>query len=330
MFLKGSTSGYNRNEEQTARGPFLVLFNIKAGGELRCAVRHVSYTQLGNFMMGSCVLGDHYVTLSGQYGGDGLPRDPHEDLWPRLHPVPDEITKAFWKSKEAGLYEWANQNRSVISKLLPDPRPQPDWKFVAPYKRIVGPIRVPYVDDGYKRPIYVRQGDLVRYLDVGRVRVARIVCWAKRGDEPRKLCVLECSDDFEHGYERWCEPRDIIQLLKPNAFQRWFFGAQVIGPEVIDASKYGALSSSFLSNYLDMRGELVFPDSKWRKVGDYQWTKKANGLTLEVGWWFTGRLLELRAAVYSKSRRSAKVIEDGEVEARAWCEKTAKEWKFTE
>ena len=328
MFLRGSTSGY-RGTEQTARGPFLVLFNVTAGGELRCAVRHVSYHQLGNFMMGSCTLGDHYVTLSGQYGGDGLPRTPPEDLWPRLHKVPDEITEAYWKDK-GGMYEWANTNRSLLSKLLPDPRPRPDWKFEPPYKRIVGPIRIPYVDDGYKRPIYVRQGDLVRYLSAGRVQVARVICWAKRESEPRRLCVLECSDDFTHGYERWCEPKDIVQLLSPNAFQKWFFNAQVFGPEVIAASKYGALMSSSTANYLDMKGELVFPDTKWRRVKDYEWTRKAQGLTLTIGWWFTKNTIELRASVSSQSRTVNTVIKDGEAEARAWCEKTAKEWKFTE
>jgi len=320
MFLKGSTSGYNQNDEQTARGPFLVLFDVKAGGELRCAVRHVSYHQLGNFMMGSCVLGDHYVTLSGQYGGDGLPRTPPDDLWPRLHPVPAEITEAYWKDKKSGLYEWANENRVTLSKLLPDPRPQPDWKFEAPYKRIVGPIRIPYVDDGYKRPIYVRQGDLVRYLSNGRVSVARIVCWAKRGDEPRRLCVLECSNDFTHGYERWCEPKDIIQLLSPNAFQSWFFGKHTFGPEVLKASEYGALSASFLANYLDMKGELVFPDSKWRQVTEHKWVKKAQGLTLEVDG-YTARVSSQQRHVSNSGMR---------LDLRAWCEKIASEWKFTE
>jgi hypothetical protein len=134
MFLKtNKTSGYNRNGEQYARGPFLIVFSqdkYKTPGAdpraLRAAVRTVSMHQCGHFMMGRTKLGQHQVTLSGSYGRDGLTCDPseREGLWDTLLPVPKDLEDQFWAggghntsgSEGPAMREWALANEKQLRK----------------------------------------------------------------------------------------------------------------------------------------------------------------------------------------------------------------------
>jgi hypothetical protein len=118
MFIKRSQSGYNQNGEQFARGSFLLLFSHNPymweeqnkrsmpkdlERKLYACVRHVSLRQFGNFMMGTVRIAGQSVTVSGCYGGNGLPKD-YEKLTPvgrtKLVEVPAELAEIFWRSDD--------------------------------------------------------------------------------------------------------------------------------------------------------------------------------------------------------------------------------------
>ncbi len=154
MFLT-SKGGYTRDGEQWARGPFLALWcgDTKAR-DMRACVRHVHYTQCGQFMGGSVTLGGRKLQLSGAYGQDGLPRTApvginapgaahgeggkygttfgHPDynrhlpiaVWETLLPVPLALQDAFWAGgghNSAGtegpsMRAWALDNLAALKK----------------------------------------------------------------------------------------------------------------------------------------------------------------------------------------------------------------------
>jgi hypothetical protein len=140
MFLNGQSWCNRRDGEQRARGSFLMLFALDGDTErprqLRAFVRYVSMHQFGHFMMGSALIKvpgcvDLKVGLSGTYGHDGLPRDASMDLWPHLHPVPEEIAKVYWTDtsghNSAGaegpsMREWAIANIKTLRKLRKQPK----------------------------------------------------------------------------------------------------------------------------------------------------------------------------------------------------------------
>lgn len=168
MFIKITSSGYNRYGEQFARGQFLVLFAhnrfkaeeqanrlvcgpslwpwIKAdltvvctcagnplyyqkscpvhsgeyvipavdGRKLYAVVRYCSLRQMGHWMMGTIRIAGQPITISGSYGGDGLPRD-YEDLSlkarSKVIEVPKDIEDAFWAG---GGHNCAGSEATVI------------------------------------------------------------------------------------------------------------------------------------------------------------------------------------------------------------------------
>jgi len=128
MFLNAKRAGLNRNEEQVCHGDFLVIFNQESGGELRAIVRHARMRQCGHWMMAGVKVGDQQITLSGEYGGDGLPVANQEKttaLWNRLHVLPVELAEAFWNGgghnssgKEGpAIRAWAQKNLLALKKL---------------------------------------------------------------------------------------------------------------------------------------------------------------------------------------------------------------------
>jgi hypothetical protein len=129
VFLTVDRSGYNQAGEQVCHGLFLCIFNKEAGGELRCIVRHARLVQCGHWMMTRVKVGSELVTISGDYGGDGLPIATHhgetEKLWDQLHIVPDDLTKAFWAggghncagTEAEAMRKWATANIDALRKL---------------------------------------------------------------------------------------------------------------------------------------------------------------------------------------------------------------------
>lgn len=147
MFING-VKCWHTTKGQRTEGPFLLLFQRKweigepSAGELRALVRRVRLEQFGHFMMGDLKLslpgeGDPItIGLSGNFGSDDLPlsvpklhqaaTDIPSRLWDMLHPVPEDLTKAFWRSSsddgtltatKKRLQTWALKNRSELRKL---------------------------------------------------------------------------------------------------------------------------------------------------------------------------------------------------------------------
>jgi hypothetical protein len=77
-------------------------------------------------MMGSAVVGQNKITLSGCYGSDGLPDDPdpYPGLWEKFMPLPAELVDKFWKggghntcgSEGPDVHAWAVANEKALRK----------------------------------------------------------------------------------------------------------------------------------------------------------------------------------------------------------------------
>jgi len=148
MFLQ-CKSGYDKDGQQRASGPFLIVAQ-KPGcrdlkPELRAVVRHVSMKQLGHFMMASVKLGGFNICLSGTYGSDGLPVNfgqhfiDHEPvrfteeqanaLFDAMVPLPEELQAAFWAGgghntggKELEqIRQWAKANVALLRRPIRTP-----------------------------------------------------------------------------------------------------------------------------------------------------------------------------------------------------------------
>ena len=122
------------DDQYHARGPLLVLFSPNPLGRkapLPLYARGfplVYYRQLGQYMMGQARFGGGpYMTLSGSYGGDGLPL-PLEDLTDRqrslLTLLPEDLTVQYWAGggwngagKEApSMGQWAMENWATLTR----------------------------------------------------------------------------------------------------------------------------------------------------------------------------------------------------------------------
>jgi len=65
MFLRTLSfkGGYGARGQQRAQSRFLMLFDVKPGGELRALVRFIKMYQLGHFMMGGVIVADRHAPL---------------------------------------------------------------------------------------------------------------------------------------------------------------------------------------------------------------------------------------------------------------------------
>lgn len=141
MFLKGLSKGRETMDGSVGKGPFILLFQQKwdpatetMPRELRALVRTVEYRSLGNFMMGKVIIkmperpNGEVISLSGAFGNDNLPKDCPEDLWQYLHPLPEDVTEAFWKAdggNEPGtgsyaIHDWVRPRYKELRKLKHD------------------------------------------------------------------------------------------------------------------------------------------------------------------------------------------------------------------
>ena len=134
---------YTAGGQQRDYGPFLMLFqqmwDLGTGDqprELRALVRSVRLEAFGNFMMGRCKLklpkedGLLTITLSGTFGGDGLPisipragdvGELPSRLWPLLPQLPDELVEDFWTNEEGAghekIREWVEKHLKELRRL---------------------------------------------------------------------------------------------------------------------------------------------------------------------------------------------------------------------
>ena len=153
MFLTGRS--YYQGTSQACDGRFLMVFSKTGSSELRVLVRRAEMRQSGHFM--TCFVnvksehakaeadpelkrpevirgvqhvydGYFHIWLSGAYGHDGLPidADQYPGLWEHLHPVPADLTEAFWKggghnsagSEGPQMKEWAESKIKELTKLI--------------------------------------------------------------------------------------------------------------------------------------------------------------------------------------------------------------------
>lgn len=89
--------------------------------------------QCGHFMMGHVDLKlrdgtTHPLSLSGTYGGDGLPCDADLVLWDRLHELPLDLQDTFWRggghngagAEGPAMRKWAEDNYRMLTHLKED------------------------------------------------------------------------------------------------------------------------------------------------------------------------------------------------------------------
>jgi hypothetical protein len=158
MFISSTRSYYSASGEQRADGRFLMVFdhegfkNAEGKPELRALVRRAEMHQCGHWMMATVKVKSEYakadndppqpkytcwfrrvfdgyfkITLSGSYGGDGLPQsaDKYPGLWEQLHPLPESLQKEFWDggghncagAEGPSMQAWAEENLQTLTRL---------------------------------------------------------------------------------------------------------------------------------------------------------------------------------------------------------------------
>lgn len=135
MYIKPTLSYYENSGQQCARRQdFLLLIQPKIdiknpypdkNPPIKALVRKVALRQLGHFMMGFARVYRHRVTVSGSYGGDGLPCHVPHEVYDRAQVVlPDELYQAWangggWNSagsEAEAMREWALENLKELKK----------------------------------------------------------------------------------------------------------------------------------------------------------------------------------------------------------------------
>ena len=148
------------------------------------------------------------------------------------------------------------------------------WTFDPPVKAIRKGISVPRMPFGYGE-YKVKDGDYILYREhyVGGgtgSRLARVLGRATHdpdgkpyGKKKVVLVVLAASDNFTHGYERWIDLGDVLEVRRPGThshgeFAKWFFTGQLASPgEVLRMVQYGAMKDEYIGEYLK-NGKLQF------------------------------------------------------------------------
>jgi hypothetical protein len=115
-------------EQHARRAPFLLLLQPKTeeekegdkvnGNNLRAVVRQVALCQLGHWMMGTARIKGESVTVSGAYGGDGLPKTVSRKVYEAGIPLPKELYEAWNKgggwngagNEAPAMRKWACEN----------------------------------------------------------------------------------------------------------------------------------------------------------------------------------------------------------------------------
>jgi hypothetical protein len=131
MYLQNDGfSGYDRDGEQIRqRGLFLLFCQppgvAGASAPIKCLVRKVAMRQCGQWMMGRANIGGHWYTVSGAYGGDGLPISVPQEVYDRLAiTLPADLYEAWnngegWNSagsEARAVRKWALENLDALRK----------------------------------------------------------------------------------------------------------------------------------------------------------------------------------------------------------------------
>jgi len=111
MYITSSQTYYSGSEQHSTKAYFLILAQPEderpTYNNIRCFVRKVALHQCGHFMMGRANIGGKYITISGQYGNDGLPKTLDRKTWEKGIPLPDELYTAWNENKDFLIHNWA-------------------------------------------------------------------------------------------------------------------------------------------------------------------------------------------------------------------------------
>jgi hypothetical protein len=127
MYIKSTRRYYTYDGQQNIhRQWFLILAQDKdhrETKEIRCFVRKVAMHQFGHFMMGYAKIHSNTYTVSGSYGGDGLPMDLPHSVWEKGVPLPQRLYDLWSKgggwngagSEAREMAKWANENMDLLA-----------------------------------------------------------------------------------------------------------------------------------------------------------------------------------------------------------------------
>ena len=112
MYLNNSGHTYYSGIEQRhTRAPFIILVQPKdiSISQLkdfppRAIVRKVALRQYGHFIMGTARAFGESISVSGSFGGDGLPCDVPMHVYERAMELPADVLAAYW-----GIDDWAGK-----------------------------------------------------------------------------------------------------------------------------------------------------------------------------------------------------------------------------
>lgn len=136
LFIQISKSGYNRHGEQYAHGLFLILMTdgskeyfkrtVEEKKAVRGLVRFVKMGQLGHFMMARVKIKGHDISLSGDYGADGLLKEVPGEVYELGLLLPSELYELWAKddtghnsagSEGSAIRKWAKENLARLRNL---------------------------------------------------------------------------------------------------------------------------------------------------------------------------------------------------------------------
>ena len=113
---------YHGTSQHQSRAPFLILVQHKdlpiGPDNFRALVRKVALQQMGHWMMGVARIKGQSITVSGDYGSDGLPHTTDiTEVWEAATPVPKELYD-LWNdgggnscgSEADAMRKWALEN----------------------------------------------------------------------------------------------------------------------------------------------------------------------------------------------------------------------------
>jgi hypothetical protein len=101
MYIEPTRRYYKGTEQCIAQARFLLLVQPEGyehrNEPIRALVRKVALHQCGHFMMGKARTFGHSITVSGSYGGDGLPCNVPMEVYEKAVDVPQELIEAWDK-----------------------------------------------------------------------------------------------------------------------------------------------------------------------------------------------------------------------------------------
>lgn len=127
MYIEKTFNYYDgHGRQRSSRARFLILMQSKdePKAPMRAIVRKVALHQFGHFMMGMARIKGQSITLSGSYGGDGLPvRVPHA-VYQMGVILPSDLYDAWnhgggWNSagkERNAMRRWANENIMILTR----------------------------------------------------------------------------------------------------------------------------------------------------------------------------------------------------------------------